>query len=166
MISRRTFFKSLGVTATATVVGAPVIPLQAADISFNPSFFSNKKRIALIGDSEQARLLADFIGQNSGKLELVTPDHSTRHFSSANHLKQSEQVADVVFISGIRKCKSEIIGALEQGCHVCVDRLPVHEPRDFSKINAIAAGHFCKVNILYMINNAPYLMPNKAVVVD
>jgi hypothetical protein len=166
MVSRRTFFKSLGVATTATVIGAPIIPLQAAEANFNVSFFSNKKRIALIGDSEQARLFADFIGQYPGKLELVTPDHNTRHFSSASHLKQSEQVADVVFISGIRKCKSEIIEALEQGCHVCVDRLPVHEPRDFSKINAIAASNFCKVNIMYMIDNVPYVMPNKALVVN
>lgn len=162
MVSRRTFFKSLGVATVATAIGAPLMPLQAANSTFNTSIFSNKKRIALIGDSAQARLLSEFIRQHPGQLELVTPDHNTEHFSSASHLKQSESVTDVVFISGINKCEQEVIEAIKQGCLVCVDRLPVYEPKKLSKINAMASGYFSKVNIMYMIDGQPYLMPNKA----
>ncbi len=162
MVSRRIFFKSLGVATTATVLGAPLMPLKAANSTFNTSIFSNKKRIALIGNSEQARLLMEFIDQHPGHLELVTPDHHTGHFSSARHLIQSESVADVVFISGIKQCEPEIMAAIEQGCEVCVDRLPVYEPKQLSKINAMASSYFSKIHIMYMIDGQPYLMPNKA----
>lgn len=164
MVSRRTFFKSLGIVATgATVLNAPT--LHAEDVTFASSYFSNKKRIALIGSSEQAQLLVDFIHQYPNRFDLIMPEN-TQCFSSVEQLMQSGQIADLVFISGIRKCETAVMEALNNGCMVWVDRLPVYEPHQCAKINAIAAGNFCKVNIMYMIDGSPYLMPNKAVIVD